>query len=83
MPKKWTVDEMTRLAFIHAEDDRRSMAEAQGDNEYGRECTELADAMHAYRTKRWGSTALEDELAKCTLVDVRDLPKGNRRFGGR
>jgi hypothetical protein len=83
MPKKWTVDELTRLAFVHAEDDRRSMAEAQGDNDYGRECIELADKMHAYRMKRWGRTQGEADIDGMTLVDVRDLPKENRRFGAK
>jgi hypothetical protein len=79
--KKWTVDEMTRLAFVCAEDDRRSMAEAQGDTEYGRECTELADAMYAYRMKRWGKTGIEAATENATLVSIRDLPKHNRAFG--
>lgn len=80
--KKYTVDELTRLAFVHAEDDRRSMADAQGDNEYGREQLELAEAMYRYRMKRWGKTQGEVDLEGCTLVDIRDIAKGpNRKFG--
>ena len=57
------------------------MAEAQGNTEYGRECTELADAMHAYRMKRWGRTGIEAATEGAKLVDIRDLPKENRVFG--
>ena len=80
MTKKWTADQLTRLAFVHGEDDRRAMAEAQGNNEYGRECSDLADAMHAYRMKRWGRTEMEARTADAKLVDIRDLPKGDRQF---
>lgn len=68
-PRRWTVDELTRLAFVHGEDDRRNMAECD-NSDYGKEQRRLADAMRAYRIKRWGKTALEADMESAILTPV-------------
>lgn len=78
MKTRIPVDELTRLAFIYGEQDRRSYAES-----YPRDATEYilakneANQMHAYRVKRWGLTQLEADIATATTVDVSDLLKRN------
>jgi hypothetical protein len=71
---KRTVDELTRLAFIGAEQDSRAMAEAwPSDTQESKEAAELADQFHAYRVKRWGSTEFETRVANSKPVSVFDL----------
>lgn len=58
--RKLTVDELTRLAFVWAEQDRNAMADAwpAGSDERKEaeaECRQLRD----HRMKRWGRTKLE------------------------
>ncbi len=52
-----SVDELTRLAFVWAEQDRASLADAwpRGSKERAAARAEY-DKLKAYRTKRWGRT---------------------------
>lgn len=71
-----TNDELMRLAFLWAEQDRLGFAEANHDGTPERAQAELmAQRLHDYRMKRWGQTKLEAVLAKATLVDVRELQR--------
>ncbi len=63
--RKRTVSELTRLAFIYAEQDRLGYADAvrQSDPEWYTEAMQLVKEMRAYRMKRWGKSrndALEE-----------------------
>jgi hypothetical protein len=64
-PKKLSVDELTRLAFVWAEQDRATLAEAWGDSEEGKQTENQAALLRAYRLKKWGKTKLESTLEKC------------------
>jgi hypothetical protein len=75
--KKWSVSELLRLACIYAEQDRMAMAEADG-GEYGQEAKQLALAIRKYRIKRWGTTALEEDLKNTTSIDIKDIIGKNR-----
>lgn len=66
-----SVDELTRLAFIHGEQDLRGLAEAHGGTPTAAEFDALADQMHRYRVKRWGRTGIEAKIANATLVEVK------------
>lgn len=60
--KKLSVDKLTRLAFIYAEQDRRAFADSwpPGSKE-ALEAESVANQLRAYRQKRWGKT-LGDRL---------------------
>jgi hypothetical protein len=62
---KITIDELTRLAFLWAEQDRAALADAwpKGSPERA-EAREMASRLKAYRTKRWGLTQMEVLLSK-------------------
>lgn len=70
MKRKLTVDELTRLAFIWAEQDRESLAESWPPGSEERADAESdATALRRYRLKRWGRTRLEEVLSDGTFVD--------------
>lgn len=63
--RRLRVDELTRLAFLWAEQDRAAMAHA-----WAKGTPERAEAenqrlqLNAYRMKRWGRTQMEAILSK-------------------
>lgn len=65
--KKWTVDELTRLAFIYGEQDRMAMAEGSKDD-YGREQGELAEADRASAVRMESDGELD--VARVSRGDV-------------
>ena len=71
-----TVDELTRLAFIWAEQDRQTLAECwpPGSKER-RQAASEANQLRRYRLKRWGRTKLEVILDGAKPVRVQDLFK--------
>lgn len=72
--KRVTVDELTRLAFLWAEQDRLSFAECQHAGSPERiEAEEMVRLLTAYRVKRWGKTTVETTLEGATLVEVKNL----------
>ena len=74
-----TEDELTRLAFICGEQDRRSFADCWPPKSKERKAAaKLADAMHAYRVKRWGRTKLEAVLDGAKPVSIHDIKRGAR-----
>lgn len=55
--KKLPVDELTRLAFWFAEQDRASAIDCMfADDPHRAEQQELVNQLRAYRLKRWGPT---------------------------
>jgi hypothetical protein len=56
-----SVDELTRLAFIYAEQDRRGFAEAWrgADEKIVKETMALVKSLRDYRVRRWGRTKFE------------------------
>lgn len=67
-------DELLRLAFIYAEQDRQSFSEcSKGDDEHGAAAALLAAEFRAYRQKRWGKTRHEVNLENCTTVSIDEL----------
>lgn len=69
---KIKVDELLRLALIHAECDRRGFAICNDKHspEYI-EAIELADAFNQYRMKRWGRTIGEKYESEADAFDAR------------
>lgn len=69
---KRTVDELLRLACIHAESDRRGFAICNDirSPEYI-DAMELADAFYKYRMKRWGRTLGEKYEAEADVIDAK------------
>ena len=65
------VDELTRLAFIWAEQDRRSLAECwPAESKERRQCGKEAEALRNYRLKKWGRTKLEVILEDPTVRSI-------------
>lgn len=64
-PKSLRVDELTRLAFVWAEQDRAALANAwpQGTPERA-EAESQYQQLKAYRMKRWGRTKMEALISK-------------------
>lgn len=60
MAKKLSLKELTRMAFIWAEQDRASLADAwpRGTPEHEQAKAEAAQ-LREYRKKRWGKTQME------------------------
>lgn len=74
MNKRISLSELTRLAFIYAEQDRLSFAECQPKGSVEeKEAYDLAAKFNRYRMKRWGKTQFEADIANSTLVDVYTL----------
>jgi hypothetical protein len=73
---KRTIDELTRLAFVWAEEDRLAYADC-----YPKDTPEyleaLADAksFREYRMKRWGRTFLEGVLEDAEKVEINPYKK--------
>lgn len=72
--KRLPVDELTRLAFVWAEQDRSSLADAwpAGSPERAK-CESQYQQLKAYRTKRWGRTRQEQIFETAKPVNVNDL----------
>lgn len=74
MTKRIPVDELTRLAFVHAEVEIESLIDA-----YGRTSDEsayykkLLNQLGSYRKKRWGKTEFESRIENSPLVDAMTL----------
>lgn len=74
--KKLSVSELTRLAFIYAEQDREAYLDAwrgvtDADGKKIKEDTaSLIKQLRDYRCKRWGRTKLETLLSTAKPVDV-------------
>lgn len=82
--KKLSVDELTRLAFVCAERDRVSLADAWPEGTDEREQAEWQYAqIRAYRLKRWGRTRGEQELDAVRPVTLAELCKPDTREEGR
>lgn len=73
--RRLRVDELTRLAFVWAEQDRAAMADAWEEGSPERaEAESQYQQLKAYRTKRWGRTQMEAILSKpMKLVNVKDM----------
>ena len=70
------VDELTRRAFVWAEQDRSSLADAWGVGTPERaEAESEYQQLKAYRMKRWGRTRMEQLLGSPSLKNknVQDL----------
>lgn len=72
--KRLSVDELTRRAFIWAEQDRAGLADSWpvGSRER-KKAQDQYEQLKAYRTKRWGRTKMEAILSTATTVGVFDL----------
>lgn len=70
--KKLKIDELTRLAFIWAEQDRAAMADAwpRGSPERA-ESQNQRDQLHNYRVKKWGRTVLETVMSNAKAQTIR------------
>ena len=62
---KHTVDELTRLAFLYAEQDRESTGTPEG--------AELAAQFKAYRLKHWGRTAFEEAMEAAKSISIPEV----------
>lgn len=80
-PKKLTVDELTRLAFIHADADVSSLLDAYSDcqddphwaDTIARNKT-LLKQLRAYRRKRWGLSN-NDKLDSIPVLPLNEFLK--------
>jgi hypothetical protein len=72
--RRLNADELTRLAFVWAEQDRAALADAwpYGSEEHEKAKSEYLQ-LKAYRLKRWGRTQTEAILLKMKTVRVSDL----------
>ena len=76
MSKKYTVDELLRLACIYAQQDRETLAGCCAeDDPAGIEARNLAQQIAAYRLKRWGKTKLESVMETMVNVPVQEFLK--------
>lgn len=74
MSKRRSVSELTRLAFIGAERDSASLADAWPvGSEQRKEALSLASQFLAYRMKRWGMTQLEAKIDEANLISVYEM----------
>ena len=73
--KRYTVDELLRLACIYAERDRLEYIDSVSHCEDGEkeEAERFLNELRAYRMKRWGKTKLEAALSQMKPVCVTDL----------
>lgn len=70
--KRIPVDELMRLAFLWAEQDRMGFVEANHPGTPERATAEHQyQQLHAYRIKRWGPTQFETDMENATLVEIR------------
>lgn len=69
-----SVDELTRLAFIWAEQDRSAMAEAwpAGSKERVKAWAHVKQ-LRAYRIKRWGKTKMETIMGTVKPANAFDV----------
>lgn len=74
-----SVNELTRLAFIWAEQDRSAMAQAwpAGSKERA-EAWAQVKALRAYRLKRWGKTKMETIMESAKPANALDVLKRKR-----
>lgn len=73
-PKKFTLEELTRLAFIYAEQDRQAMVSAwpEGTPEHEYAMCEFAQ-LRAYRMKRWGKTQFESDTEGLKSIPIKEI----------
>lgn len=72
--KRIPVDELTRLAFIYAQQDREAMLScvSESSDEY-KKVEELVEQLRNYRLKRWGRTKFECDFDNARSVSVVEL----------
>lgn len=72
--KKTQEDELTRMAFLWAEQDRSSLADCWplGSPERA-EAREQAKQLRDYRLQRWGKTKLEGLIERSTPKNISQL----------
>lgn len=69
--KKLSIDELTRLAFVWAEQDRLTLADACCEKSPERaEAWDEYKQLKAYRAKRWGKTRMEQILETAKPVNI-------------
>ena len=69
-----THDELTRLAFLYAEQDREGMARCWGmDSVEGKDAAKLAKRFRDHRMKRWGKTRLEEYVGNAVAKTVTEI----------
>jgi hypothetical protein len=68
--ERLSVSELTRLAFIHAEQDAWGLVEAWKGAPEAAQFENLAKQFYAYRMKRWGKTEHEARMERSTLISV-------------
>lgn len=74
---KYRIDELTHLAFVHAESEVESLIDAYGnDKEYVNEYSDLLDQLRRYRKKRWGKTKFEVVTENAKSVPVMEVAMG-------
>lgn len=70
--KRLKIDELMRLAFVWAEQDRSSFADAWPDGSEEQKAARWEqNQLREYRLKRWGKTRLE---AKIEQAESRTIP---------
>ncbi len=75
-PKKLPVRELTRLAFVWAEQDRDSIADCWPPNSPERaEAENESRQLRAYRMKKWGRTVGDRIGEKCKTVSLSEIAK--------
>lgn len=71
---KLPINELTRLAFLGAEQDSRALAEAwPSDTQESKDALDLAEQFKAYRVKRWGETKFEANEKASTTISIYSL----------
>jgi len=76
MKKKFTVDELLRIACIRAEQDTEALLDAHSncpDDPLVATETEYLKQLKAYRMKRWGRTKLEVTMSEMKSVPVQEI----------
>lgn len=73
--KKLSVNELTRLAFVYAEQDRETwLSCAKGEPQEDIERNEkLLKQLKEYRLKRWGKTKLEVVMEEARPITTKEL----------
>lgn len=72
------IDELMRLAFIYAEQDREGYLDAIANTSDEREKDEteaLIEALREYRLRRWGRTRHESLMARAETKTVEQIRK--------
>lgn len=73
MSKPLPVDELLRIACLHAEQDLAGLIDAYAndpDDSFCREQAEILSQIQAYRKRRWGRTTLENKMDEMEPVKI-------------